>query len=511
MGGYPTKQVGSYYKEGYMQERFFKEASSDFSISLPSLSVEDLHHLQTLCDQDVDINTLLIQKMPKTDLHVHAEAGFLINIELAKIIAERNNIPFPYDLVDEQTQQWKFTGSDDLDQFIKDFRRISNLLKTPQDIEDITYAFYKYCYEHHVIFALPGISWIQCKEHITFVEFNQAYNRGIARGIKEFGDVTTLRLRYYQERHIDPKDFQNIWANIQQYPNPMVTTLGLAGAEDGFPLERFFNFFDELNHYRQQEGNPWYFITAHIEPEAQEHTMEIAKKYLDRFAHGRNVANYPELEKKLKFDGMTLELCPLSDVAFFPKSIPNLQAHTQFQTLFKDEMISLNSDDPAFCGAIDEVYQAVFKELNCGMALLFRCTYNGLFSVAPSKLEAMHLFAPETYQAHMLLLKHSMLKLKFFELYFHLLQEIRTINDEYRELKKHILQISLHTPLSELNRLASHLLEIGKETSITSLIDIKQELIRTAKVLETDTLQAIEKFEHNYPLSQEQSINCLEL
>lgn len=493
-----------------MQERFFKEASSDFSIKLPSLSLEDLHHLQTLCDEDIDINTLLIQKMPKTDLHVHAEAGFLIDIELAKIIAERNNIPFPYDLIDEQTQQWKFTGSDDLDQFIKDFRRISNLLKTPQDIEDLTYAFYKYCYEHHVIFALPGISWIQCKEHITFVEFNQAYNRGIARGIKEFGDVTTLRLRYYQERHIDPEDFQSIWASIQQYPNPMVTTIGLAGAEDGFPLERFFNFFAEINHYRQQKGNPWYFITAHIEPEAQKHTLEIAKKYLDRFAHGRNVANYPELEKTLKFDGITLELCPLSDVAFFPKSIPNLKSHTQFQTLFKDEMISLNSDDPAFCGPIDEVYQAVFKELECDMALLFRCTYNGLFAVAPSTLEAMHRFAPEMYRDHMLFLKHSMLKLKFFEQYFHLLQEIRTINDEYRELKKRILGISLHTPISELNHLSSSLLKIGKETSINSLIDIKQEIIRTAKLLEKNTLHALEKFEHNCLLAQEQNIYCLE-
>ncbi|WP_454783382.1 hypothetical protein [Legionella sp. WA2022007384] len=492
-----------------MQERFFKEARSDFSISLPSLSSEELDHLQTLCNEDIDIHTLLIQKMPKTDLHVHAEAGFVIDVKSAQIIAERNNIPFPYDLVDEQTQQWKFTGSDDLDQFVNDFRRISNLLKTPQDIEDITYAFYKYCYQHNVIFALPGISWVQCKEHMTFIDFNLAYNRGIARGVKEFGEVTTLRLRYYQERHIDPKDFQNTWENIQQFPNPMVTTIGFAGAEEGFPLENFFYFFDELNHYRQQVANPWYFITAHIEPEAEEHTLEIAKKYLDRFAHGRNVANYPELKKTLKHDGMTLELCPLSDVAFFPKSIPNLQAHTQFQTLFKDEMISLNSDDPAFCGVIDEVYQSVYKELTCDMALLFRCTYNGIFAVAPSKLDAMRLFAPEMHQAHMLFLKHSELKLKFFEVYCHLLQEIVTINNEYRDLKKQILEIDLHTPMGELNRLSFHLSRIGKETSITTLLDLKQEIIRTAKVLETDTLQAIEKFEHDYLLAQEQNSHVI--
>ncbi len=511
MGIYPATQVGSYYKEDYMQERFFKEPNAEFSISLPLLSQEDLNHLQTLCDEGIDINTMLIHKMPKTDLHVHAEAGFLIDIELAKIIADRNNMPFPDDLVNEQTQQWKFTGSDNLDQFVKDFRRISNLLQTPQDIEDITYVFYKYCYEHNVIFALPGISWVQCKEQMTFVAFNQAYNRGIARGIKEFGDITTLRLRYYQERHIDSEEFQKIWGSIQQYPNPMITTIGLAGSEDGFPLDNFFEFFESLNHFRQTTGNPWYFLTAHVEPEAPEHTLEVARNYLDWFAHGRNIADYPKLQKTLKGAGMTLEICPLSDTAFFPKSIPNLHAHTQFQTLFKEEMISLNSDDPAFCGTIDEVYQSVFKALDCDMALLFRCTYNGLFPMASSTLETMRCYDPETYQTHMLILKNGMLKLQFFETYCHLLQEIRTIDDEHRELKKQILGISLHTPISELNRLSSPLLKIGKETHITSLIEIKQEIIRTAKVLETKTLHAIEQFEQDYPLSQEHDITCLEI
>ncbi|QMT59168.1 hypothetical protein [Legionella sp. PC997] len=493
-----------------MQERFFKVTRSEFSISLPLLSSEDLDHLQTLCDEGIDINTLLIQKMPKTDLHVHAEAGILIDTKLAKIIAARNNIPFPDDLVDDQTQQWKFTGSDNLDQFIKDFRRISNILQTPQDIEDIIYAFYKHCYEHRVIFALPGISWIQCKEQMTFLEFNQAYNRGLARGIKDFGDTTTLRLRYYQERHINSEEFQKIWDMIQQYPNPMITTIGLAGSEDGFPLDNFFEFFESLNHFRQKMGNPWYFLTAHVEPESPERTIEVARNYLDWFAHGRNIADYPQLKKTLKTSGMTLEICPLSDVAFFPKSIPDLQAHTQFQALFKEEMISLNSDDPAFCGTIDEVYQCVFKALNCDLALLFRCTYNGLFPAARSTLESMRFYAPETYQTHILILENGMLKLKFFETYCRLLQEIRTISNTHRELKKQILEISLHTPLSELNRLSSTLLKIGKETRITSLIDIRQEIIRTAKVLETKTLQAIEQFERDCRLSQEQAFSGLE-
>lgn len=480
-----------------MQARFFRKTDHKFSVSLPSLSLEELAQLQDLCDKGVDINTMLIQKMPKTDLHVHAEAGFLMDTDLAKQIADRNNIPFPYDLVDEQTKRWKFTGSDNLDQFIKDFKRISNILKEPQDIEEITYAFYKYCYEHNVIFALPGISWFQCKDDMSFIAFNQAYNSGIARGVKEFGDVTTLRLRYYQERHIDPKEFQSIWDNIQQYPNPMVTTIGLAGSEEGFPLNHFFNFFESVNSFRKKEDNPWYFITAHIEPDAPEHTMEEAKNYLDWFAHGRNVADHSNLKAELKLARMTLEICPLSDVAFFPESIPNLQAHTQFQTLFKDGQISLNSDDPAFCGKIDEVYQAVFKELNCDIALLFQCTKNGIAPAATSKLEEMHLFAPQAYHAHMLIFKHNVRKLQFFEIYCRLLQEIVTIGDEYREIKKQILGISLQTPVSELKDLSSSLLKIGKITSITSLLEIRQKISQTAEVLKIQTLNAIDDFQKN--------------
>lgn len=298
-------------------------------VHLPPLSEELVQALQRHLNI-YSLNDELVKKMPKTDLHVHAEAGFLMDMQLARKLAERNKVEFPEYLIDPESDLWMYRGLEDFCQFLKDFRAISKLIQTPQDVEDITYAFYKYCYKNNVIFALPGISWIQCKDKMGFPEFIQAYNNALLNGMREFGEVSILRLRYYMERQVTEEENEEIWQNLRALPNRLITTIGLAGDELNHPFGKFIPFYEKVREHRAIAGNQPYFLTAHMEKYSDSQTILEATRLLDWIAHGRNAVDSEDCLNAMIAKGMRFEICPKSDIAVY-EEIPDLDQHIQLK------------------------------------------------------------------------------------------------------------------------------------------------------------------------------------
>lgn len=443
-----------------------------------------------------ELHKMLISKLPKVDLHVHGEAGFLMDIDLARKLAERNHLPFPEHLVDKANNRWLYRGKEDFMQFIKDFREVSELFRTPQDVEEAAYAFIKNCHKNNVIFALPGISWVQCREHMSFVEFNQAYNRAILRGMKDFGDVTICRLRYYLERHIDKDDLNTIYSYVGQYPNPLITTIGLAGAEAEFPLSDFKKIYEGLQEYRNQPENPWYFLTAHMERFSNDAVIEYALRWLDWVAHGRLAADNLDLVAKLIEQGIKFEICPLSDVNVYPNEISGVAQHKQLATLVDAELATLSTDDCAFFGDSHEVYEQVFRELKVSYSELFRCSLNGLQPASLQCLDTMNLNKPQSYKDHMETVELGLAKMHFFQEYWQLLPYIARMQPE---MAKRFFAIDLKTKateLEELYQLVSDQPELSKQVKL--LLTTRNLIDQSAKELLDKTQQLVEKFDSEY-------------
>lgn len=393
----------------------------------------------------------LIRKMPKTDLHVHGEAGFSVNIGLMRKIAERNQIGFPEELVEniDGVEKWKYRGQKDFMQFILDFLAVSSLIRTPQDIEDLCYAFYESCYHNNVIFTLPGISWVQCKERMSMDEFYAAYNRALERGARDFGHVTVMRFRYYLERHLSPTDFDVVLSEFLKTSNPFVTTVGLAGDENQHPLSDFEAVYRKLEMDRKVSRHPWYFLTSHMEAHTNPRIIEDATALLDWVGHGWYVVDDPQILARIRERGIQFEVCPLSDTHCFSKRVATVAEHQPLLTLMEWGLATLNSDDPAFFGDINEVYWQVFHQLKVSFSQLLKCSSRGLNPVSPKTLAEMKEHRPDKHAEHLKLVEVGKLKIEFFKAYWELLPLMAKAKLE-PDLAQRFLALDLKTRVGDL-------------------------------------------------------------
>ncbi len=427
----------------------------------------------------------LLKKMPKTDLHVHGEAGFLIDETLARDLADRSNTPFPEEILG-QDALWLYRGKDNFLQFIMDFLKISKLIRSPQDVEDVAYDFYKNCYENNVIYALPGISWFQCKDQMTFSEFNGAYHRALARGMKDFGAVALMQLRYYLERHLKEEDFEMVYQELMKHPQGLITTIGLAGAEEGHPLSDFESYYQAIKEKRIQSNEPWFFLTAHMEKFSDSKTIVDSLKWLDWIAHGRRLAEDENAMEAVKKSGAMLELCPLSDVSVYPNEFPELQDHNQLKKLLEKGLVSLNSDDPSMFGTIDKVYQQVFEQLDASFTSLLQCTWRGINPAAPLALEEMKKYQKEAYENYEEIKDCGDLKIQFFQAYWNLLPLLSNLDEN---LAKNLIKIDLKTSFQDLKHLKD---ELPKNSEAHNSL---KELLKLKKAIDNATAAILKKME----------------
>ncbi|TAL65069.1 MAG: hypothetical protein EPN84_02170 [Legionella sp.] len=494
----PLKQKVQKKIEALWSSSYSRTAHHRFQI--PNLTEQQLRDLATLCTNEqsvAEVHKVLLHKLPKTDIHVHAEAGFLMDIDLARELARRNGCRFPEELVDKANNRWLYRGKENFDIFLQDFRTISELIHTPKDIEDLMYAFYKYCYEHNVIFALPGISWVQCQDKMDFVEFNNAYNAGLARGIKEFGQTTICRLRYYQERHVDTQLFEKIRSLLQAHPNPMIMTIGLAGGENGFPFSMFKKYYVDDRANRQVPNNQWYFLTAHMEEYSTPPQIVAAAEVLDWMAHGRHIADDEKCLEEMARIGQLFESCPLSDQACCPDQVPSVDKHWQLRKLLDRGLVSLNSDDQGFFGGVAEVYAEVFKKLPASFVELLNCTLNGVSHASQRSLLDMKQYQPEQFAKYMDIVTLGLLKIEFFCQYAALLPHLVKLAD--LQLQKDLFTIDLKTSVANLNGLLARIPAEQQELveSLRILAALQEANVNlTAKVTQR-TLQGIEQFTTN--------------
>lgn len=103
---------------------------------------------------------------------------------------------------------------------------------------------------------------------------------------------------------------------------------------------------------------------------------------VNRIEHGVRSIEDPELVKRLAAEGVTLDVCPLSNVKLAVEGITCIADHPFKKLMDADVKVTLNSDDPFMFGnTLSEDYYAVMQDLGLTKTEIVQVARNG-FDIA---------------------------------------------------------------------------------------------------------------------------------
>lgn len=311
-------------------------------------------------------NTLatFIEKLPKTELHLHLEGTF--EPELMVDIANRNGLKINYDSIEELKAAYNFNN---LQEFLDIYYAGANVLITEKDFYDLTWAYLTKVHSQNVV-------------HVeVFFDPQTHTDRGIAfdtviKGIKSALDDGRDQLGISYKlimsflRHLDEASaFQTLEQSLPY--KDWISGVGLDSSELGNPPSKFERVFKEA----KKEG---FRTVAHAGEEGPADYIWEALDLLDvcRIDHGNRCLDDDKLVARLVKEQMPLTLCPLSNVEL--KVVQDLKDYPLIQMMEKGLLVTIHSDDPAYFGGyMNENFFGVAESLGMNKEQIAALAING--------------------------------------------------------------------------------------------------------------------------------------
>jgi adenosine deaminase len=282
-----------------------------------------------------DINAL-IAALPKAELHLHLEGS--LEPEQLMLFAERNNVDIPFKTLDEVKAAYNFNNLQD---FLDIYYQGMSVLQTEADFHDLTDAYLQRCADDNVrhveVFFDP-------QGHTDRgLPFSTPIN-GILAALDAAKDKygITYKLIMCFLRHLSEDAAFETLALAEPYMD-RIHGVGLDSSEVGHPPSKFQNVFAaardkglKLVAHAGEEGPPEYVYEA----------LDLLK--IDRIDHGNRLLEDPALIARVKDAGLTLTVCPLSNLSLCV--IDDLKDHPMKRMLDLGLKATMNSDDPAYFG-----------------------------------------------------------------------------------------------------------------------------------------------------------------
>lgn len=293
----------------------------------------------------------LIQRLPKTELHVHIEGTF--EPELMFAIAQRNQIQLPYASVEELKEAYNFHN---LQSFLDLYYAGANVLIHAQDFYDLTWAYFEKCKQDNVvhteIFFDPQT---HTDRGISFeVMFNGIY-KACEDAREKLGISSYLIMCFL--RHLSE---ESAFVTLEQaIPfKDKIIGVGLDSSEVGHPPSKFERVFAKA----REQG---YLIVAHAgeegPPEYVWEALDLLK--VNRIDHGVRSEEDSELMQRLIHEKMPLTVCPLSNLKLCV--VDDMREHNIQRLLKQGVKVTVNSDDPAYFGGyMNDNFYAITDALN---------------------------------------------------------------------------------------------------------------------------------------------------
>jgi adenosine deaminase len=328
-----------------------------------------------------------IAGLPKAELHMHIEGS--LEPELMFALAARNRVDIPFRAVEEVREAYSFSSLQD---FLDIYYQGADVLRTEEDFKDLAAAYFDRAAAdkvvHSEIFFDPQT---HTARGIPFGTVMAGLTAGMDEARTRHGLTSKLILCFL--RHLDEEDAFATLAEAEPWLD-RIDAVGLDSSELGHPPEKFERVFAAAGGlglkrvaHAGEEGPPDYVWKA------------LDRLAVDRLDHGNRALEDPALTRRLAQEGMTLTVCPLSNLKLCV--VADLAEHPIDRMLRAGLRATINSDDPAYFGGyVNDNYRAVAKARGLtrdDLATLARNSFLGSF--LPSEAVAGHIETLEAYVA----------------------------------------------------------------------------------------------------------------
>jgi len=287
-----------------------------------------------------------ITGLPKAELHLHIEGS--LEPEQMFAFARRNRIDIPFASVGDLRAAYSFTRLQD---FLDIYYQGANVLRSEEDFHDLALAYFARAHAdgvvHAEIFFDPQT---HTDRGLPFKVAADGLLSGMKTAQERFGISSKLILCFL--RHLDESA---AFATLQAAEPWLdrIEGVGLDSSEIGHPPEKFARVFAAAGSeglkkvaHAGEEGPPDYVWEA----------LNLLR--IDRLDHGNRALEDPELVTHLSRKGMTLTVCPLSNLKLCV--VDDIARHPIPTMLEKGLRATINSDDPAYFGGyVADNYRAI--------------------------------------------------------------------------------------------------------------------------------------------------------
>ena len=284
--------------------------------------------------------------LPKAELHLHIEGS--LEPEQMFALARRNRIAIPFASVEELRGAYSFSRLQD---FLDIYYQGADVLRTEEDFRDLASAYFDRAAAdavvHAEIFFDPQT---HTDRGIPFQVAVDGLLAGMADAEAKHGLTSKLILCFL--RHLDEEDAFKTLGQAQPWLD-RIEAVGLDSSEIGHPPAKFERVFAAAAAmglkrvaHAGEEGPPEYVHEA----------LDLLQ--VDRLDHGNRSLEDPQLVARLARSGMTLTVCPLSNLKLCV--VDSMDAHPIDRMLALGLRATINSDDPAYFGGyVGDNYRAI--------------------------------------------------------------------------------------------------------------------------------------------------------
>jgi adenosine deaminase len=277
-----------------------------------------------------------IRGLPKAELHLHIEGT--LEPELMFELGRRNGIELRFADVDEVRAAYRF---DDLQSFLDIYYEGASVLRTEQDFYELTRAYLARASVDGVRHAEVSFDpQTHTGRHVAFETVITGIHRALEDGERQLGVSSSLIMCFL--RHLSEGAAIETLEQALPY-REWITGVGLDSSEVGHPPSDFERVFA-----RSREAG--FRAAAHAGEEGPPSYVRQALDLLraERIDHGVRSDEDPELLARLVRDGITLTICPLSNVRL--RVFERMRDHNLKRLLDHGVRVTISSDDPAYFG-----------------------------------------------------------------------------------------------------------------------------------------------------------------
>lgn len=310
-----------------------------------------------------------ITGLPKAELHLHIEGT--LEPEQMFEFAKRNGVTIPYAGVEEVRAAYDFSNLQD---FLDIYYAGADVLRTQQDFHDLATTYFDRAAADGVVHAeIMFDPQTHTDRGIAFATVIGGLLSAQAEAESRHGLTSGLIMCFL--RHLSEEAAFATLAQAEPWLD-RISAVGLDSSEIGHPPEKFARVYAaarakglKLVAHAGEEGPPDYVYQA----------LDLLE--VDRIDHGNRSLEDATLTRRLAEQGMTLTVCPLSNLKLCV--IDTIAEHPIDRMLGLGLRATINSDDPAYFGGyVADNYRAVAEARGLdrnALAMLARNSLEGAF------------------------------------------------------------------------------------------------------------------------------------